>query len=61
MSNTECPMSKWLMRFGFEAKKNEILNSNTNHHQEQRLTWTLDIPCWILGIKFFYFKIAYGI
>ncbi len=36
-------MSKWLKSLRLCAKRNEILIVSTNRHQEQRLTWTLDI------------------
>jgi hypothetical protein len=42
-------MSKSLKRPGL-CVKNEIRIVSINHHQEQRLTWTLEIPCWTLDI-----------
>ncbi len=51
MSNKEYPMSKGLKRFGFVQKKEPKLVFIPNQYQEQRLTWKLEIPCWILDIK----------
>ena len=43
-------MSKWLKRRGLRVK-NEIHIVSINRHLEQRLTWTLEIPCWTLDIN----------
>lgn len=45
-------MSRWLTSLGLKVLKKERLIFNKKHHQEQRLTWVLDIPCWTLDIVF---------